>query len=108
MRVRKLFGKIGPLVGEVARQERMEVNIDRHTLERAEVRGTTEVEIRDVITTGFVVPAHSGRLGKGKVYLFGQERQGIYYEQKRVEVIYIVERGAITTVTVKVFYGTWE
>lgn len=86
----------------------MEIHIDPHSLQRAEERGTSEQEITDVINTGFAVLARYGRLGKGKVYHFGRERQGIYYEQKRVEVIYVVEGGAITTVTLKVFYGRWE
>lgn len=86
----------------------MEIQIDPHTLERAEERGTNEDEIRDVINTGFPIPAKYGRVGKAKVYDFKQKRHGKYYEQKRVEVIYTVERGVIVTVTVYVFYGKWE
>jgi len=47
-------------------------------------------------------------MGKAKVYDFNQERHGKYYEQKRVEVIYTVERDIIITVTVYAFYGKWE
>ena len=86
----------------------MEIQIDPHTLERAEERGTNEDEIKDVINTGFPIPAKFGRMGKAKVYEFKQKRHGKYYEQKRVEVIYTIERGAIATVTVYVFYGKWE
>jgi hypothetical protein len=35
----------------------MEIQIDPHTLERAEERGANEDEIRDVILTGFPVSA---------------------------------------------------
>jgi hypothetical protein len=86
----------------------MEIHIDPHTLERAEERGTNEDEIKDVINTGFPIPAKYGRKGKAKVREFKQKRHGKYYEQKRVEVIYTIERGVIVTVTVYVFYGKWE
>ena len=86
----------------------MEIQIDPHTLERAEERGTGEEEIIDVIETGTDVPAKHGRIGKAKVYEYEQERHGRYYEQKRVEVFYIIEENLIITVTVYVFYGKWE
>jgi hypothetical protein len=86
----------------------MEIQIDPHTLERAEERGTNEEEIKDVIKNGFPVPAKHGRLGKAKIYDFRRERLNKYYEQKRVKVIYILEKDVILTVTVYVFYGKWE
>ena len=46
--------------------------------------------------------------GKAKVYEFKQKWRGRYYEQKRVEVIYIIEREVVITVTVYVFYGKGE
>jgi hypothetical protein len=86
----------------------MEIQIDRHTLERAEERGTNEEEIRDVINTGRSIPARYGRIGRVKIYEFDQKRHNRYYDQKRVEVFYVVERDVIVTVTVYVFYGKWE
>ncbi|MDI6735485.1 MAG: DUF4258 domain-containing protein [bacterium] len=86
----------------------MEIQIDPHTLERAEERGTNEKEIKDVINTGFSIPAKYGRVGKAIVYHFKQMRHNKYYEQKRVEVFYIIEENVIVTVTVYVFYGKWE
>lgn len=86
----------------------MKVQIDPHTLERAGERGTNEEEIIDVIHTGFPIPAKYGRIGKAKIYDFKQKRHGKYYEQKRVEVFYIMEDDTIITVTVYVFYGKWE
>ncbi len=86
----------------------MKVQIDPHTLEKAEERGTNEDEIKDVIETGSTIPAKYGRIGKAKVYDFKQERIGKYYEQKKVEVIYVIEESLIVTVTVYVFYGKWE
>lgn len=86
----------------------MEVQVDPHTLERAEERGTTEEEIKDVINTGFPISAKYGRMGKAKIYDFDQDRHGKYYQEKRVEVFYTREKGAIITVTVYVFYGKWE
>ena len=49
-----------------------------------------------------------GHIGKAKVYDFKQKRLNKYYEQKRVEVFYTIEREKIVTVTVYVFYGKWE
>ena len=86
----------------------MEIQIDPHTLERAQERGATEDEIKDVINTGLRIPAKYGRLGKAKIYPFKQTRLAKYYEEKRVEVFYITEGDAIITVTVYVFYGKWE
>jgi len=89
-------------------ESEVKIYIDHHTLERAEERGTDEEEIRDVIETGFPIEAKYGRLGKAKVYEFGRKRHGKYYEQKRVEVIYIKEGEEIRTITGYVFYGKWR
>lgn len=86
----------------------MKIQIDPHTLERAGERGANKEEIEDVIQTGSFVPAKEGRVSKAKVYSFERERHGNYYEQKRVQVVYIIEKNVIITVTVYVFYGKWE
>ena len=86
----------------------MKIQVDLHTLERAKERGTNEEEIRDVINTGFSIPAKHGRMGKTKIYDFNRNWYGKYYEQKRVEVFYTIERDITITVTVYVFYGRWE
>jgi hypothetical protein len=86
----------------------MEIQIDPHTLERAEERGTNEIEIKDVIQAGFSISAKYGRIGKAKVYDFKNNRYNKYYEHKRVEVFYMIEGEKIITVTVYVFYGKWE
>jgi hypothetical protein len=86
----------------------MDIQIDPHTLERAQERGTSKQEIEDVIRTGFPIPGKYGRAGKAKVYNFRRDRQGRYYEQKRVEVFYATTGDAAITVTVYVFYGKWE
>ena len=59
----------------------MDIQIDPHTLERAEERGTNEDEIRDIIETGFPIPAKYGRSGKAKVHDFKQNRHNKYYDQ---------------------------
>jgi DNA modification methylase len=86
----------------------MEIQIDPHTLERAQERGASEQEIKDAIETGFDIPAKYGRMGKAKVYDFKQKRHGKYYEQKRIEALYTIEENSIVTVTAYVFYGKWE
>jgi len=52
----------------------MEIQIDQHTLERAEERGTNGNEIIDVINTGFSIPAKYRRIGRAKIYDFKQRR----------------------------------
>ena len=86
----------------------MRIQIDQHTLARAEERGASEEEVRDVIETGLAIPAKHGRMGKAKVYEFKKERHGSHYDQKRVEVFYVMEGDLVVTVTVYVFYGKWE
>lgn len=86
----------------------MEIRVDPHSLERAEQRGTNEHEIRETIETGELIAAKSGRLGRAKVYEFNQMRHGKLFEQKRVEVFYVIEGNVAVTVTVYVFYGKWE
>ena len=86
----------------------MKILIEPHTLERAEERGASLSEIEDEIHAGFSIPARGNRLAKARVYPFKQERLGKYYEQKRVEVIYVEEQESIVTVTVYVFYGEWK
>jgi len=86
----------------------MKIKIDPHTLKRAEERGTTTGEIRDVINTGFSIPAKSYRRAKAKVFDYRKKRLGKWYARKRVEVIYTLERDKIITVTVYVFYGNWK
>jgi len=86
----------------------MKIQIDEHTLERAEERGTNESEIMDVMRTGASTEAKYGRIGKAKVFEFKRERHGRFYEQKRVEVFYVLEGELAVTVTVYVFYGKWE
>ena len=85
----------------------MEIQIELHTIEQAKERGSNKEEIKDVIKTGKSIPAKYGRFGKAKVYDFNHERHGRYYEQKRVEVFYAMERDVAITVTVYVFYGKW-
>ena len=85
----------------------MKIQIDPHTLERAEERGTNEEEIEEVIRSGFLIQAKQGRLAKAKVFPFHQTRGRKFYEQKRVEVIYVTEGDTIVTITVYVFYGKW-
>lgn len=86
----------------------MKIQIDPHTLERAEERGTNENEIKKVLNDGKNIEAKHGRMGKSKVFDFDEKRNGKFYAQKKVEVYYTESRGVLITVTVCVFYGKWE
>jgi hypothetical protein len=90
------------------KRRKMDIQIEPHTLERAEERGSNEEEIRDVINTGTFIAARYSRLSKTKIFEFKEKRQGRYYDQKKVEVYYAVEGDIIVTVTVYVYYGRWD
>lgn len=86
----------------------MKIQIEPHTLERAEERGANKSEIIDVILNGNKTSAKLNRLAKFKVFDFNSLRNNKYYEQKRIEVIYTIENDTYVTITVYVFYGKWE
>lgn len=86
----------------------MEIQIDAHSLERAIERGVTVEEIKEVIYKGQEIPAKYGKLGKMKIFPFNKKRLSKFYEEKRVEVYYVIESKKIITVTVYAFYGSWE
>jgi hypothetical protein len=84
------------------------IRIHPHTLARAEERGATENEIEDVIRTGIQIPAKGNRQAREKVCDFRRQRQNVYYDQKKVQVVYVMEEEVAITVTVYVFYGKWK
>jgi len=86
----------------------MRIQIDPHTIERAVARGANEDEIKDVLMSGFDIPANRNRRGKANVYQYNQKRLNMSFEQKRIEVIYTIEGDRIVTATVYVLYGNWE
>jgi len=86
----------------------MKVQIGEHTIRRAEERGTNLAEIEEVLRTGSAIPARYGRMARAKVFDYGKQRNGVFYEQKRVEVYYVTKEDTAVTVTVYVFYGKWE
>ena len=61
----------------------MKVQIDPHTLKRAEERGTNEEEIIEVIKTGYSIPAKYEKEGKAKIYDFRKKRHNINIMNKR-------------------------
>jgi hypothetical protein len=86
----------------------MNIIIEPHTLKRASERGASEEEIINVIEEGFVIPAKNDKFAKVKILDYNKIWNNKFYEEKRIEVIYIIENDNIITVTVYVFYGKWE
>ena len=78
----------------------MELKVDSHTRERAVERGASIDELRDVLATGRAVPAKYGRLASEKVYVFGKDRLGKIYPQKKVRLVYTVEVDVAVAVAV--------
>ncbi len=60
------------------------------------------------MSSGEPVHAKAGRLAKSKVFVFNQERNGKYYEQKKIEVYYLIENERMITITVYVFFGNFD
>lgn len=85
----------------------MKIIIDPHTLQRAAERGALENEIIDTIINGNEEPAKGNRFSKSKIFLFGKSRNEKYYEHKKIQVIFVIEKETIITVTVYVFFGKW-
>jgi len=83
----------------------LKIQIDIHTSERTAERVVSFEEIEDVINTGTPISTKQGRSGKMKVFDFKKERNGEFYEQKRVEAYYVIENNTIITVAVYAFYG---
>lgn len=83
----------------------MKFQIAPHTLERANERRATENEIIEVLETGNSISAKYGRLGKSKIFPFHNYRLQKYFEEKKVEVYYLIEEQNLITITVYVFYG---
>ena len=86
----------------------MNIVIEPHTLQRASERGASEVEIIDVLNTGFDITAKNNRFAKAKIFNYNKMWNLKHYQQKRIEVIYTIESDIIVTITVYVFYGKWE
>ena len=86
----------------------LKIIIDPHTLERCEERGASVEEIEDTIVHGIIELANGNRKAKYKVYDFNKERNGKFYEQKRIKVVFVEEENEIVTVTVIVYYGKWN
>jgi len=83
----------------------MEIIIEPHTLDRAIDRGANKEEIIDTLTNGTAIEAKKNRKAKTKVFEYNKERSGKHYQQKKIEVYYVIENNKIITVTVYAFYG---
>lgn len=86
----------------------MEIIIDPHTLQRASERGASKKEIKDTLQHGKLSVAKNGRKSKAKIFMFDRLCNGKYYEQKKIEVIFVEKDKSLITVTVYVYYGKFE
>ncbi len=79
----------------------MKIRIEPHTLLRANERGVT-------LESGLDLLGKKGKIGKCMVFDFKKTRNGKFYEEKKLEVFYLIEMETIVTVTVYVFYGKFN
>ena len=83
----------------------MKIQIEPHTLQRAVERGASESEIIETIEKGTSILGKYGRLCKSQIFSYANTRNGKFYDDKKIEVYYLIEQEIIITVTVYVFYG---
>lgn len=57
---------------------------------------------------GYPIEAYAGRLGKTRTFFYNKQWNNKTYQEKKIEVYFIVEEEIIFTVTVYVFLGTLE
>lgn len=84
----------------------MKIQIEPHTLQRANQRGASEEEIKETLLNGNAISAKNNRLGKSKVFLFDSERNGKFYKEKKIEVYYVIENQTIIQLLLMFFSGT--
>ena len=70
----------------------MKIQIEPHTLQRAEERGTNIEEIQIVLEQGMEIPARGNRKAKAKVFTFERGRRKHYYYRDRVRLLRRMER----------------
>ncbi len=92
----------------VSNQYKTKISIELHTLARMQDYGISAAEVEEVLMTGVEFPAKKGRFAKFKVFPFNRTIRGRTYQQLRLEVIYVIERDQIFTVTIYARYGVWE
>jgi len=85
-----------------------EIQIDLHTLERAEERGTNEKEIIDVINTVPLFQLNMGVLGKPRFMSLNRNDMANFMTKRGLKYSYIIKKSVIITVTVYLFYRKWE
>lgn len=86
----------------------MAVVFSEHVQTRIARRGTSELEVTEVLSKGLPDTARGGRLAKSLILPFGRRWGSKTYEQKKVRVVYIVEGDDTLVVTVYVYYGSWQ
>ena len=86
----------------------MKIRIEPHTLLRAIERGATKDEIMVTLESGLDLLGKKGRIGKSMVFDFKKMRNEKFYEEKKLEVFYLIEVETIITITVYVFYGKFN
>ena len=78
-----------------------------HAAKRARLRGATEEEVRQVVTNGDREPAKWGKLLARKRFV-GAIRSpfdGMLYNERTVEVVFIDEADRVVVITVKVYFA---
>ncbi len=80
------------------------VEFSRHALERMEARGTDREEVNLTIRAGHSSSARQGRTAFRKVFDYGANWNGTYYDEKEIKALAVEEEGRWVVITVIVRY----
>jgi hypothetical protein len=86
----------------------VEIRLSDHVVTRLLSRGTSILEVEEVLAKGLPDTARGGRQAKYLIYPYGHRWGARTYEQKRVRVVYALQGDVAYVVTVYVYYGSWQ
>jgi hypothetical protein len=79
-----------------------------HARRRMPERGVSEDEVREVLAQGQPAEARGGRQALELVFAYNDYRQGRFYEQKKVKVVYVEEGPDQIVITIDAYYRRWD
>jgi|CXWL01.1.fsa_nt_gi hypothetical protein len=79
---------------------KIQITIGEHALVRANQRGASESEIRETVFAGEQFPAKKKRIGFRRNFVYKNDWEGKYFENKQLEVYAAEETNGWYVVTV--------
>ncbi|MBI3335519.1 MAG: DUF4258 domain-containing protein [Candidatus Portnoybacteria bacterium] len=82
----------------------MKIQFSKHALESMKKRGASRAEVKEAILKGTWEQAKQGRVESIRNFSYNREWNGVFYEKKQVNPVFIKEDEVITVITVYAFY----